>query len=398
MKVYLIGVGTGGEDFITVAGKNAIEESGLLIGAKRLLQPYSHKKNIALIQANEIVNAIKNSNENIVSVLFSGDVGFYSGAKQLLPLLETEDCTVDVIAGISSVQYFCSKILCSWDDARLLSAHGRSHNVVGEIQCNKKSILLTGSNYTAKDLISELVLRGLENVKVTVGEQLSYDNEKITTGKANELLKYEFSTLAIVLVENDNPIQPYYALRDDDFIRGKVPMTKEEIRIFALSRLRISPSYTLWDVGAGTGSVSVEMARLAYKGQVFAVEEKAEAVSLIGQNKTKFNIPNLNIIHGKAPDALENLPNPDCIFIGGTRGNLEEILKIALHKNPNVRIVITAITLETLIQGTTLFATLPVGEMNIVQLSATRMKKIGGYNMMDAQNPVWVMWNEGFNE
>lgn len=397
-RVYLIGAGLGSGEFMSQAGANAIGESQVLLGAKRLLAPYEGEKTCrSLVKAEEIYGNIVEEEAQTIAVLFSGDLGFYSGAKKLLALLQ-ENQALDVISipGISSLQYFCSQLETPWEDCFLLSAHGRSHNAVGEIQCHGKTFLLMGDNFTVKDLISALVERDLGEVRVFVGESLSYPEEKITIALAKDLPAQDFASLSVVLVENPRPItdrRPF--LPDSAFSRGKVPMTKEEIRIIALAKLAILPHHILWDVGAGTGSVSVEMAFSASSGQVFAVEEKAEALALLATQKETFSLSNLRIIPGTAPQALAQLPAPDAVFVGGSRGNLEDILRLALEKNPQVNLVVTAVTLETLSQATALFDKLALEQPDVIQISATRTKKVGKYRMMDGQNPVWILSGKG---
>lgn len=393
MKIFVIAMGMGDPDTMTVGAQSAIESCDLLIGAKRLLAPYNYKTCLPFIAAQDIATAIKAHQTGAVGVLLSGDVGFYSGAKQLLPLLEGYDVTV--ISGVSSVQYFCGKCLTPWQDCHLISAHGRSHNAVGDIQCHGKSFVLLGSNFTPTDLVRQLVSHGLGACTVTIGENLSYHNERITTGTAHQLVGQVFDTLAVALVVNENPIvSPSGGLSDDAFLRGKVPMTKEEIRVLSLSKLAVAPHHTVWDVGAGTGSVTVELAYKACAGQVFAVEQKGEAVALLHENKAKFALPNIAIVEGKAPEALVDLPAPDRVFIGGSSGNLEEIVTLIFGKNPKARLVITAVTIETLAQATALFAKLKL-PVDLVQLSATRTRMVGNYHLMDAQNPVWVIIAQG---
>lgn len=393
MKIFLIGMGLGNPDTLTVGAKTAMETCDLLIGARRLLEAYGHKRCLPLIAPQEIFKAIQDHEHGDVAVLFSGDVGFYSGAKQLLPLLENYD--VRVLPGVSSVQYACAKWKTPWQDCHLISAHGRSHNAIGHIQCHEKSFVLLGSNFTAMDLVTQLVRRGLGACQVSIGERLSYGDERFVTGTAFELEGQVFDTLSVALVVNPNPIQsPSGGLSDDAFLRGKVPMTKGEVRAVALSKLAVAPHHTVWDVGAGTGAVTVELGYQASAGQVFAVEQKGEAVALLKENKAKFALPNITIVEGTAPEALADLPAPDRVFIGGSSGNLEEIVALILGKNPVAWLVITAVTLETLAQATTLFAKLQL-PVDMVQLSATRTRKAGSYHLMDAQNPVWIITAQG---
>ena len=170
-------------------------------------------------------------------------------------------------------------------------------------------------------------------------------------------------------------------------------MTKEEVRALALSKLRLEEGHVVWDVGAGTGSVSVECALSCPAGRVYAVEKKDAALALLAENRARFHAVNLEIVAGTAPEALANLPAPDRVFLGGTSGSLEEILRVVFHKNPAARVVCTAVTLETVGEAAKCFSRL--GSPDMVQISVTRTRPAGRYHLMDAQNPVWIFSGEG---
>ena len=395
MKVYLIGVGLGNPATMTLAAREAIAASPLLIGAPRLLEDYVGKTCLPLIAAADIAAAIENAREGPAAVLLSGDVGFYSGAKNLYPLLEGHQ--VVTIPGVSSLVYFCARLHTPWQDAFLVSAHGRAHNAPGAVQSHEKTFLLTGGTYRAGDLCRELTEWGLGHVTIHVGERLSYADEAITTGTARELAGKEFDSLAVVLVENPAPVRRSLSapgLPDEAFLRGKVPMTKEEVRCLSVAKLRLEPCHTLWDVGAGTGSVSCEGALAVSEGRVFAIEQKEEAVALLEKNKAAMGLTNLHIVPGTAPEALRDLPAPDRVFLGGSSGNMEAILRCALEKNPAVRVVVNAVTLETTAEILRCFAALDLTDTDMIQVAATRTRKAGRYHLMDAQNPVWIVSGE----
>ncbi len=394
MKIYLIGAGLGNPDTMTLEARRAIEECPVLIGAPRLLAPWPGKRCIALIAAAQIAQAIEELDTPCAGVLLSGDVGFYSGAKNLYPLLTGHQ--VVTIPGVSSVQYLCAKCQTPWQDVHLISAHGRAHNAPGEIQSHSKSFVLTGGDYRAGDLCAALTEWGMADAEVTVGERLSYPEERIVRGTAGELAGQAFDSLSAVLVCNPHPIRQVWAapgLEDDAFARDKVPMTKAEIRALVIAKLRIEAHHTVWDVGAGTGSVSAECAYAAREGRVYAVERKPEAVALLEKNKARLGLTNLFVVPGTAPQALESLPGPDRVFLGGTAGNMERILALALEKNPAARIVATAVTLETIAEALRCFAAFKL-DAQVVQVAVTRTRRVGDYHMMDAQNPVWIVTGE----
>ena len=395
MKVYLIGMGMGAPETMTVWAREAVKECSTLVGAPRLLEPFQESHTcVPLIAGSDIAEYIEKQQEGPIGVLLSGDTGFYSGAKKLWTLLGNHE--VITIPGISSLSYFCAKLHTSWQDVKIVSAHGRSHNVVGEIQRNSRTFALTGGATKAEDICKELTRRGLGGVTVSVGERLSYPDERVVTGTAAELAEQTFADLSVVLAENPDPVvRPFNSpgLPDGAFLRGDVPMTKEEVRALAISKLRLEEHHVVWDVGAGTGSVSVECALACPAGQVYAVEKKEEAVALLEENKARFHTGNLVVVSGTAPAALEDLPAPDRVFLGGTSGELEEILNIIFRKNPAARVVCTAVTLETVAEAARLFA--PLEGADMVQVAATRTRQAGRYHLMDAQNPVWIFSGEG---
>ena len=395
MKVYLIGVGMGNPDTMTAEALEAVRACPVLVGAPRLLERWAQDHDcVPLIAGADIAEYIGKQQEGPIGVLLSGDTGFYSGAKRLWALLE--DHEVVTLPGISSLSYFCAKLHTDWQDVKIVSAHGRSHNVVGEIQRNGRTFALTGGSTKAQDICRELTGRGLGDVTVSVGERLSYPDERVVTGTAAELAEETFADLSVLLAVNPRPVtRPWNGsgLPDDAFLRGNVPMTKEEVRALALSKLRLAERHVVWDVGAGTGSVSVECALSCPAGRVFAVEKKEEALVLLEENKERFQAANLSIVGGTAPEALKDLPAPDRVFIGGTSGELGEILDVIFDKNPAARVVCTAVTLETVAEAARLFAHLEGADM--VQVSATRTRSAGRYHLMDAQNPVWIFSGEG---
>ena len=170
-------------------------------------------------------------------------------------------------------------------------------------------------------------------------------------------------------------------------------MTKQEIRAAALGKLEVRDGETYWDVGAGTGSVSVELARLAPRGKVYAVECGGEACALIRANRERFAVYNLTLVEGRAPKVLEDLPSPDGVFVGGSDGELVNILEIALARNPAVRICVTAIAVETL--GTAVAAMTQLGmTTKITQLATARSRSTGGLHLMMGQNPVWIIMGQ----
>lgn len=397
-KISIVGIGMGNEDTLTIGARKVIDEADLLVGAERMVRSVSKGQDSLLeYRPDAVISYIDDHPEyERIAVLVSGDVGFHSAAKKLIGKIDTSEFELDIKCGISSIAYLCSKAGTSWDDAHLMSAHGQGSNIVGAVSRYKKVVALLEGKEGARRLCNDLVEYRLDDVELIIGQDLGQENETMTKGKPSELEGKEFGTLCIALILNDdasgrNPI----GIFDDDMIRGDAPMTKSEVRSLSVIKLKLEEDSIVYDVGAGTGSVSVECALYAFNGSVYAIEKESEAVSLIKENKKKFRTPNLHVIEGRAPEALSELPVPTHVFIGGSSGDLKDIMKECLAKNPSVRFVINAITLETISEALDCIKELNVEEEEIISLNISRSRKAGRYHLMNANNPVYVVVCKG---
>ena len=397
-KVTLLGIGMGSIGTLTLEGREAVRNADLIVGARRMVDAVRLPGQDFLYEyrSREIAEYLAEHPEYTrVVIALSGDVGFYSGAKKLVELLGPE---TKMLCGISSVVYFMSKIGLSWDDAKIVSAHGKTCNLISLIRENRKVFAILGTNDGVRNLAEKLTFYGMGDVILHVGENLSYDNEKILSKQAKELVSYEGDPLSVICAYNPGaePEPATHGLSDEEFIRGKAPMTKAEVRTVSLAKLKLSKDAVCYDIGAGTGSVSVEMALRASEGEVYAIEKKEDALALLAQNKKKFALDHMYIIPGTAPEALEELPVPTHAFIGGSSGNMKEIVELLIKKNPQVRIVINCITLETVGEALGCIRELAKQEgceceNEIVQLCVSRSKNIGRYHMMMGENPIYII-------
>ena len=177
---------------------------------------------------------------------------------------------------------------------------------------------------------------------------------------------------------------------DEEFIRGNVPMTKQEVRAASVCKLRLSENSVVYDVGCGTGSVSVEIARLSEKIKVFAADSNPEAAELTKQNARKFGLKNVSVVQGAAPAVLENLPVPTHAFIGGSGGRLEEIISVLREKTPRLRVVMNAVSLESVAEIEKIIKSYRLKDYEVVQLFITKTEKLGSHNLFKAGNPVFI--------
>ena len=182
-------------------------------------------------------------------------------------------------------------------------------------------------------------------------------------------------------------------IADEEFIRDKVPMTKEEIRILTMCKAKIRPDNIIWDIGAGTGSLSIEAALLAPQGEVYAIEKKDLAVDLLHQNIAKFKLEDkVKVIATEAPKGLDELPNCDVVFIGGSGKHMFEILDIINSKlNEGGRIIVNAVTIQTISEITTYMKQKESYTYEAIQVQVNRLRQIGSYDMFNAQNPVYIV-------
>ena len=396
LKVNIIGIGPGNPDLLTGAARQAIAESNILIGDKRMLSAFvdSSKTVYDTIKTSAIaeIAAKADPTKDVLAVLVSGDVGFFSLAKTISGKLP--DCECVRYCGISSLVYFASKLQLSWDDAKIVSMHGRDQNLVAAVAQNKKVFSLTGGEHSPQALCKQLCEHGMGQVTVYVGENLSYPEEKITQGTAEEISALNFPSLSVMMLLNNeaNGFAPtVHGLADDLFMRSKVPMTKQEVRSVSMSKLMPKATDLIYDIGAGTGSCSVELALIAKQGKVWAFERNPVAVELLGKNKELFGLTNLEIVAGEALENIKAMPAPDCVFVGGSGGDLCEMLDVIYAKNSKCRVVINAITVETLAQVAAYYKEHEDYSLEIVNVFVARGKQLGSYNLMIAQNPVYVM-------
>lgn len=392
--VTLLGIGAG-KNTLTQQSQQILQQSDCIIGAKRMIEALQcfEKDSYICYKSEEIAEYIKQNiqYQNIV-VAYSGDIGFYSGAKKLYNSIENiENVTINTVSGVSSVSYFMSKIQTAWEDAVLISIHGEYQNITGYVLQHKKVIVLLGEQHQTADICKKLCHMGLQNVKMVIGENLSYDTEKIIQGTAETFQNIVTSPLSILYIENNTVLQKKCNIGIDDkcFIRDSVPMTKREIRTIILSDMNLEQNSIVWDVGAGTGSVCIEMALQCPFGEVYAIEKNQKAIHLLEQNQNKFHIYNMKIISGQAPEILLTLPPPDKVFIGGSSGTARQIMDIAIQKNNFVEIVATAVTLESIRDLEQCFSSLGM-TWECKQISVSKSETIQNYHIMKAQNSVWI--------
>ena len=397
MNVTLIGMGSGQPENLTLQGLAALRQADLILGARRLLAvlPAGCTENrAAAYRPDEVAELLQTSGAENAVLVYSGDTGFYSGASAMMEKLEALGVRARVLPGLSSIQLLAAALGRPWQGWNLVSAHGRTCDPVAECMQGRPTFFLTGGSEDPATLCAQLAAEGFGDVQAVVGQCLGTPEEKIFRGSVKELAAGRFNSLSVLLVEAAE-VLPRRApgLPDEAFERGDVPMTKQEVRAAVLAKLAVRPEDILWDVGAGTGSVSVELALAAPRGRVYAVECRPEGCALIKANREKFRTRNLVLVEGLAPAALSDLPAPDAVFIGGSKGSLVAIVDAALDKNPDARICVSAIALESL-SAAVAALTAKGRTVQVSQIAVSRARAVGGLHLMMAQNPIYLITGE----
>ena len=407
LNITLAGVGMGSQASLTKEVEHAIKEADIILGAKRMIDTYEPRlEKKPYYMAGDIIPYLKKlqgndtfyEDKNVV-ILFSGDSGFYSGCQSLYRSLRAEtesgalDADISIMPGISSIAYLAACTGESYQDAEICSIHGRKQaNLADIIRYNSKTFMLMSSVNDVNSLGQLLLDAGLNQCIVIAGYELSYETQEIMALTPIECVELKKEGLYTCLIKNPNAgdRRLTHGKADSEFIRDKVPMTKEEVREVSICKLRLTDKALVYDIGSGTGSIAMEMAGLSPDLKVYAIERKPEAVALIKKNKEKFKLDNIEVIEAEAPEGLDELPKPTHVFIGGSGGNLNEILNTLYSMNDSMRIVITAVSLETIAQIKEILSAYPIANEDIVELQVNRSKAIGKYHMMQAENPVWI--------
>ncbi len=357
-KLYLIGCDQGG--LAHGAGK-ALSDCACAFAAKRLL-PLLDDYSGNIHPLTPVKDALKLISEKLVyqnvAVLASGDPLFFGIGKTIFKKFGTD--SIEVLPALSSMQLAFAKVKMSWDDAVFLSLHGRTeHDLISQILRHKKIFLFTDSRNTpaaiAQKLLKTLKKNNLKNPEIFcrfyVAADLGTAQELITSGSPEEIAHQSFSDLNVVIIsreQNTESQQMPLGLYERDIRHSRGLITKDEVRAAVLHKLRLPMHGVFWDIGAGSGSISIEAAGICPGLTIFAVEQTDEGQQNIAANITRFDRSHPNLIKGKAPDVLVGLPQPDRVFIGGSGGRLAEIIEaVAAHLLPGGIVIVTAVIEST---------------------------------------------------
>lgn len=402
-RIVLAGIGMGDEASLTKDAEAAIRRADLIIGAGRMTaHPVCEGKEMVTAYLPDDVRAAieRQPDKRQIAVLLSGDTGFFSGAEPLKeglkPLCEA-GYELKILPGISSLACLAARAGVAWQDVYTVSAHGRSCAPAGIVCRKKKTYFLLDKRQDLGWLCSRLAEYGLGQVHVIAGRDLGAKEERVLTGTADEVRevwsRQKKAKLECALVLNPEAREEEILhLDDEEYLRKeRIPMTKDAIRALSAAKMKLHKDSVIYDIGAGTGGMTMELAMAAWQGQVYAIEKKEEAANLLRENCLRFHTDQVHVIQASAPNAMEDLPAPTHVFIGGSSGNLEEIVACALQKNPKVRLMIHAVTLETMAQVVQVIKTHAFLTEEVVQVSAAQSQKAGPYHLMRGENPIFLV-------
>ena len=405
-RVTIVGIGPGETSQLTFAAGQCIAEAGLMIGASRMNAVagaflrelgLTVPPTVASYKPEEIARLVAESRAEHIVLLCSGDTGFFSVTKKLRRALADAGLGEPVVLpGISSKSCLAARLGFSAEAVPDLRLHGKKDAVLPVfLRARRVFVILEGSAQLSelRTLAAALCRAGAGEAEFHFGVNLSLPDETVFSCSAAELresaLEAEFAALpphallCLYLALPDSckarPLAP--GIPDDCFLREKTPLTKRQIRAAAISLLGVQEDSICYDIGSGTGGMTAELAMAAPRGSVYAVECDADAFSLTGKNMERFALSQVEQVFGHAPEALRDLPAPDCVFVGGSTGKIGEIFGTVFAKNPAARVVATAVSLET------------VSELS--SLSAAETKKMGRYHLLFGQNPTLLFLIEG---
>ncbi len=396
-SIHVIGAGVEGQEGFSGRALELVGRAELLMGTPRLLElfpDFSGKTFTIGPNLGDVLQQLDKATGQVV-ILASGDPLFFGVGRYLLRNLPEAD--LQFVPNVSSVQYAFAKIREPWDDAIFVSTEGRGlKGVVDQIVSHDKCAVLTDEQNTPKTIATEMIERGRDGYAAWLCENLGGAEEKITHCELRELLSIDAASLNVLILvkeyESGGPgSSPGLGISDEEFATVKKLITREEVRAVSLAKLRLRHDMVLWDIGAGSGSVSIEADHLLPNGKVFAVERNPQCLSYLKQNLNKFNSRNVTIIEGEAPGCLEEMPDPDRVFIGGSGGNLWSILSAADGRLPiGGRIVLNAATLDTLTAATEFFENAGY-ELEVITVNVARTRPLTDYKMFEAFNPVFIL-------
>ncbi|EQA44303.1 precorrin-6y C5,15-methyltransferase (decarboxylating), CbiE subunit / precorrin-6Y C5,15-methyltransferase (decarboxylating), CbiT subunit multi-domain protein [Leptospira broomii serovar Hurstbridge str. 5399] len=399
--VVVVGIGDDGCVGLSSQAMGAVARANILAGGERHLDFFPEFDGKRITLKENITAAIDHiaelSGENTICILASGDPLFYGIGNLVRKKIGADH--VEFIPAPSSMQRAFAKVGINWDDAKVISMHGRDKiGFVNKLKFHNKIACFTDGSNSPSSIARNMIQFGETDWIAFVCENLGGRSESVRKFTISELsVASDISDLnVLILIREDAEwrrpsVIPY---REEDEYAKRIPkkglITKKEVRILSLAALEIRIDSVVWDIGAGSGSVSIEAAFLASEGRAYAIEIDPEGIAICQENKLFHKADNVFIIEGRAPEALADLPSPDCVFVGGSKGSLEEIIRVSYQRlKEGGRLVVNAVTLDNVSEAYQAFKNLGL-EMEVILLNVSRGQKLATYLRYEALNPIHI--------
>lgn len=395
-KVRIIGVAPGGS--LLPEASRLLNQAEMVFGGGRLLGMFPALNGEKIVIKNNLAEIAalikKNLGRKRMVVLASGDPNFFGIARYLKA--EMGGNAVDIIPNVSAMQLAFARIKESWEDAVFVSVHSRPiADIVNTVCLNNKVGVFTDTKHTPADIARVLLEHGVDGYQAYVCQELGSKDERVVKTDLRGLCRMKFSPLnVLILLREQSKSQPQqiFGLPETSFYRRQYGLiTKQEVRAISLAKMRLAEDSIVWDIGAGSGAVSIEASFIARKGQVFAIEKNEKDIAIIKKNMKKFNVSNVSVIQTFAPNGLDNLQNPTAVFIGGSGGKMKEIIDLVSRRlKPGGRVVINIVALENL--GAAVNALKARGfVIDITLVNIARSTNIMELTRFEALNPVFIV-------
>jgi precorrin-6Y C5,15-methyltransferase (decarboxylating) len=397
-KVYIIGVAPGGASGLLPEARRLINSSEVVFGGKRLLDMFPSQNGERIVIEHNLAEVTDLIKQNLgwkrIVVLASGDPNLFGIASYLIAKLGKG--VVEIMPNVSSMQVAFARIKESWENAVFVSVHARPiEDIVATVRLNDKIGIFTDDIHTPAAIAQVLREHGVDGYRAYVCQDLGGKDEQVMETDLDGLGKMEYSPLNILILLKEQPQrqpQPILGIPEADFYRRRGGLiTKPEVRAVSLAEMHLSDESVLWDIGAGSGAISIEASFLARRGHIYAIEKNDTDIAIIRKNIHKFQTPNIEVVPAPAPEGLDKLPDPTAVFIGGSGGRMEEIIDLVARRlKPGGRIVINVVALENL--STAVKALKARGCMpDITLVNIARSQKIASLTRLEALNSVFVI-------
>lgn len=348
-KINIVGIGDDGLDGLTRQARTVIDSAEVIVGGRGLVDSFASnvvpgaKRVVVSGGLDEMVETLQKHADRRVVLLTGGDPLFYGIARYLADTLGKD--RFEVIPHVSSMQLAFARVKESWDDAYLTNLATQSlDRVVDSIRTADRVGLFTTEAISPSVVAAALLDRRIDYFTAYVCENLGTPDETVTQGDLRSIAGQNFSPLNVMVLvrkfgradrPSDASAARLFGNPDDAFLQSRPKrglLTPSEVRCIALAELDLAPKSVVWDVGAGSGSLAIEAARIAREGKVYGIEMDAEDYGLMVANAAEFDCPSLIPIHGRAPEAWAELPDPDAIFVGGTGRIVSELVNLAVRR------------------------------------------------------------------